>query len=97
MPAVRRIGAFVARHIPWLTRPLIWLSANPQPDAEKFFERYTAANPKADRIILSQPGMREMFVASYTEATRDGVRGFAWELRILAQPWGFRLEDDGSG
>jgi pimeloyl-ACP methyl ester carboxylesterase len=34
-----------------------------------------------------------MLMSSYAEATRAGIRGFAWEVQILAQPWGFRLED----
>lgn len=92
-PASRRIGAFVARHLPGLTRPLIWLTMNPQRDVVTFFRRYTASDPQSDQAVLAQPGMREMFMASYAEATRTGVRGFAWEVRLHARPWGFRLED----
>ncbi len=32
-------------------------------------------------------------MSSYAEATRSGIQGYAWEVQILAQPWGFRLED----
>ena len=34
-----------------------------------------------------------MFLASYAEATRQGLGAFAWELQLVARPWGFRLED----
>jgi pimeloyl-ACP methyl ester carboxylesterase len=34
-----------------------------------------------------------MLMASYTEATRFGMRGYAWEVRLVAQPWGFQLDE----
>ncbi len=93
LPPVRRAGVSVARHAPWLVRPLVWLFQNPRRNPERFFERYTAHNPTADRALLARPEFREMLIASYIEATRDGIRGFAWEVRIVARPWGFRLEE----
>jgi pimeloyl-ACP methyl ester carboxylesterase len=93
MPWVRRAGAAVAQHAPALLRPLIWLTQNPNRSPDRFFERYTAHNPPADRILLDQPSFRQMLQASYAEAARQGIRGFAWEVRILARPWGFCLED----
>ena len=92
-PAQRRIGAFVARYAPWLVRPLLWLTSNPQRNPQRFFERNTAHNPSADQVLLAQPKVREMLTASYIEATRSGLRGYAWEVCIVAQPWGFRLEE----
>jgi pimeloyl-ACP methyl ester carboxylesterase len=93
MPLVRRAGAFIGRTVPWLLRPLIWLTQNPHRDLEGFFKRYTSHNPPADRVLLDEPSFREMLKASYAEATRDGIRGFAWEVRVGTRPWGFRLED----
>jgi len=34
-----------------------------------------------------------MFIASYIEATRQGVDAFAGEVRLVARPWGFQLEE----
>lgn len=93
MPRVRRAGASIARRAPWLLRPLMWLFQNPSRDPERFFARYTSHNLKADRALLAKPEFREMLMASYAEATRAGVRGFAWEVRIVSRAWGFRLED----
>ena len=93
MPWVRRVGAAVGRKAPGLLRPLIWLLQNPGRDSRRFFEQYTAHNLEPDRALLSQPQFREMLQSSYTESARQGVRGFAWEVRIVSQPWGFRLED----
>ena len=93
MPAIRRAGALVGRHTPCLLRPLIWFTSNPRRNPERFFARNTAHNPPADQVLLAQPGFRKMLMASYAEATRNGIQGYAWEVQILAQPWGFRLED----
>jgi pimeloyl-ACP methyl ester carboxylesterase len=93
LPPVRRAGAFIARRAPWLVRPLLWLTSNPRRNPEQFFERYTAHNPPADQALLAQPEFREMLIASYAEATRSGLRGFAWEVCIVSRPWGFRLEE----
>jgi pimeloyl-ACP methyl ester carboxylesterase len=93
MPLVRRAGALIGRTAPWLLRPLIWLTQNPHRDLEGFYGRYTSHNPPSDRVLLDEPGFREMLKASYAEATRDGIRGFAWEVRLSTRPWGFRLED----
>lgn len=93
MPFIRRAGATIARHAPGLVRPLLWLLSNPQRNPERFMERYTAHNPPADQALLAQPKVRAMLAASYAEATRAGLRGFAREVQIVAQPWGFRLEE----
>ena len=93
MPAIRRLGARIGRHAPWLLRPLLWLAYNPRRNPVRFFERYTAHNPPADRVFLDQPWFRAMLTASYAESTRLGLRGFAWETRLMSQPWGFRLAD----
>jgi pimeloyl-ACP methyl ester carboxylesterase len=34
-----------------------------------------------------------MLIASYAEATRAGLQGFAWEVCLVSRPWGFRLEE----
>lgn len=93
MPPIRRVGVCIGQHAPWLVRPLVWLTSNPHRNPERFLARNTAHNPPADQALLAQPGFREMLMASYGEATGNGIRGYAWEVRILVQPWGFRLED----
>jgi pimeloyl-ACP methyl ester carboxylesterase len=93
MPRVRRAGAAIGRNTPGLLRPLRWLLQNPGRNPKRFFEQYTAHNLEPDRALLSTPQFREMLRASYAESARQGVRGFAWEVRIVSQPWGFRLED----
>jgi pimeloyl-ACP methyl ester carboxylesterase len=60
---------------------------------QAFFSKYTKHNPPVDQAILAQPENRAMFLASYAEALRGGVDGFARELELAARPWGFSLSD----
>lgn len=93
MPRIRCLGVTVARHAPWLLRPLIWLVSNPRRNPERYFEQINAQVPESDRAILTRPPIRAMLIENWAEATRAGIRGFAWEAMIFARPWGFRLED----
>jgi pimeloyl-ACP methyl ester carboxylesterase len=90
---VRRIGFYLARYAPAILRPVLWLTNNPRHNPEKFFAQYTHHNPPRDQAILAQSQFRAMMIANYAESTRQGLRGFARELWIVARPWGFRLED----
>jgi pimeloyl-ACP methyl ester carboxylesterase len=93
MPRVRQLGAMVARYVPWLLRPVLWWTSNPRRDIERFYEHMCSGASDVDRAVLARPEMKRLLTASYLEATRDGLRGFAREAVILSNPWGFRLED----
>lgn len=49
--------------------------------------------PPADRRILEEAAYRRLFVESTVEALRQGGRGIALELRLLARPWDFELQN----
>lgn len=89
----RRAGYWVARHAPALLPLALRWHGDPRRDPERFFAAYTRHNPPADQALLARPEVRAMFIASYAEATRQGLGAFARELRLVARPWGFRLED----
>ena len=93
LPPIRRTGAALGRWAPWLLRPLLWLTQNPQRSPDRFLARYTSHNLEPDRTLLADPGFRTMLRANYQEATRQGMAGFAWDVRLVSKPWGFRLED----
>ncbi len=46
-----------------------------------------------DRDLFADPGYRSMMTENMMEALRQGGRGAAWELTLIAQPWDLRLED----
>jgi pimeloyl-ACP methyl ester carboxylesterase len=89
----RRVGYWLARHSPLLLREVLRWRGNPNRDAEKFFARFTRHNPPRDQVLLGQPETRAMFLATYREATRQGLDAFAHELELVAKPWGFPLQD----
>jgi len=87
----------VARTAPWLLRPmfaLLRLGVHRRPD--RVLGQLAAPAPACDRAVLQQPELRRVLVASLREAVRHGARGVAYEGRLLARPWGFRLDDVGS-
>jgi pimeloyl-ACP methyl ester carboxylesterase len=92
----RRLGFLLARRAPALFAAVMRRRGDPRRDPDRFFVRYTRHNPPVDQALLAQPEIRAMFVASYLEATRLGVEAFAGEVRLLVQPWGFRLEEIGA-
>jgi pimeloyl-ACP methyl ester carboxylesterase len=89
----RRVGFWLARHLPGVLRWVISRRARPGQDMKEFFASYTKHNPPVDQAILARPEIRDMFLASYTESLRQGVDAFAWELQLAARPWGFSLSD----
>lgn len=48
--------------------------------------------PQPDHAILADPAARAQMIASVRLALAPGPRGVAWEIRLMAQPWGFPLE-----
>jgi pimeloyl-ACP methyl ester carboxylesterase len=89
----RRMAVRIARVAPWLIRPILWLVSNPNRDPQQHFEEVYADSSAADQAVLGQAGMREMFVANWAEANRNGVRAYAQESVLFARPWNFALEE----
>jgi pimeloyl-ACP methyl ester carboxylesterase len=93
MAAQRKAGAWLARHAPFLLRPIFWAFRNPSRNPKRFVERFSEGFSAADRELLDDPVMSSLRARSYAEATRRGIRGFAYEVALFARPWGFSLSD----
>ena len=93
MALERRLGYWLARRLPRLFRKVLELRGDPHGDPEGFFANYTRHNPPSDQAILALPKVREMFLRTYAEATRQGPDAFAWEVTLASRPWGFALEE----
>jgi pimeloyl-ACP methyl ester carboxylesterase len=89
----RRVAFWLARNLPGVLHWAISRRASPGQDMKEFFASYTKHNPPVDQAILARSEIRDMFLASYAESLRQGVDAFAWELQLLARPWGFSLSD----
>lgn len=93
MPAVRRAWVVIAIAAPWLLPAVLWLTANPRRNPERFFQKMLAGNSDVDREFLSQPALKWMLIQNYQEATRAGLSGFTRESIILSNSWGFLPEE----
>ncbi len=77
-----------------LTRLSWWIMSlayrqNPQ----RFFGFETGLSSQSEREVVNRPEVESILVRDYGEALRAGIDGVACETIMLAQPWGFRLED----
>jgi pimeloyl-ACP methyl ester carboxylesterase len=77
-----------------LTRLSWWIMSLAYRQSPQSFIRFeTGLSSQSERDIINRPEVESILVRDYGEALRTGVDGVAWETIILAQPWGFRLED----
>ncbi len=95
MSAANKFGIRVGRFIPWpLWQALIWVffyRRARDPAAE--MARGDGIRPAADDEQIHKLEVRETCLRSEIEAFRPGLRGMAWDARLLTLPWGFPLED----
>jgi len=93
MTAVNRLALGLAARVSTLAQFAIDLAAQwVRQCPERFLARMLARAPSADRAVLADEDYRTIFAASTAEALRQGGRGAAWELVLLARPWDFSLE-----
>jgi len=95
MSATNKFGLRVGRFVPWsFWRVLIWVFYHRRAnDPVADIDRGTGHRPLADEEQVRRSDVRETCILSEVEAFRPGLRGLAWEARLLTRPWGFRLED----
>lgn len=94
MVTLNRLALALAARSPPLARLAIdlavrWVRHQP----ERFLAHMLAGAPVADRKVLADADYRTLLAASTAEALRQGGRGVARELTLLAQPWDFKLEE----
>lgn len=84
----------LARASPWFVRPVMWLlNQVTRHLAGPSIWLQSRWSPPSDRALIAQPEFRAFAVQNVAEPFRHGSRGAAWELTLLARPWGFRLEE----
>lgn len=93
MIALNRLALGLVAHSPFLAQLAIELAA---PRIRRHPEHHVAhmmdTVPPADREVLAKPVCRALVIESLVEALRQGGRGAALELMLLARPWDFRLQ-----
>jgi pimeloyl-ACP methyl ester carboxylesterase len=90
-----RASFWIGRRLPeFIQKAPVWLmSRTVRHSPEEFVKAVAAASPEPDRILLAQPEIRAMFIASSAETYRQGTKGQASDAKTISRLWYFRLED----
>ena len=92
MPPPLRVMFRLARLAPPVLRGLFRLNLKMiYNGGDRAGERMAASFPEPDRSLLTRKEIRDGFTACFVEACRQVVEGPAWDLRLIASPWGFDL------
>jgi pimeloyl-ACP methyl ester carboxylesterase len=88
-----RFSFALARRAPGLSRLLNRALAPALRDSPRWMLRLLASRlPPADKKVLADAGTFAIFAAAFREGFRQGGRGAALDLTLLAQPWETALE-----
>lgn len=89
-----RIGAFIARRLPFLLKPLIKAEKNAYEDEEtikKTMKKMAENLPEPDMKIFKDSEVINLLVEEAKEAFRSGLDGIVDQEKISGKPWGFDL------
>jgi pimeloyl-ACP methyl ester carboxylesterase len=89
-----RLLLALAAHAPLLARGVVRMLVHwMRQDAERYIKFMLAGMMSPDRDLFADPGYHSLMKESSSEALRQGGRGPAWELMLIARPWDFQLQD----
>ena len=95
LPLVMRLAFTVGRIVPGLLRPLIWCFSHPGRNPRSFVRQGARRLGPSDRAVLARPEVESLLAQDFAEAARQGVRGYAQDVKLFSRPWGFPLEGIG--
>jgi len=95
MTLINRFAFRFGPYIPWqLWRILVWWHFHERcADPSKALDAETGRRPFSDEEQIKIPEVRKACLLSEEEAFRQGLRGLAWDARLITRPWGFPLEE----
>ncbi len=94
MRFMTRAGVWLGSRTPWLLDAgAVLLSGLVHRYPRFFVEQANRDKPAPDRRWLSMPAVSRSAVETLREAVRPGAWGYVQDIRALARPWGFALED----
>lgn len=89
LPPLARLTFRTARRAPWLLWPaLATLGSLAVRAPERYLTLVAARLGPADRRTLARPEIRAMFARDLAAAFAAGPQAMAWDLSLLARPWG---------
>lgn len=93
LPLLNQILARSARHAPWLTKIIRWITRSMlMGDVEKTTRQLMSSIPETDKAVLYASQNAEILVNSLREGSRPGSQGVALDDMLINQEWGFDLE-----
>jgi pimeloyl-ACP methyl ester carboxylesterase len=94
MRFMTRAGVWLGSQAPWLLEAGATLLTGLVRRFPRFFvDHFNEGIPPADRRWLYAPLVNSGAVDNLREALRPGAWGYVQDIRVLARPWGFVLED----
>jgi pimeloyl-ACP methyl ester carboxylesterase len=94
MRFMTRAGVWLGSQAPWLLEAGATLLTGLVRRFPRFFvDHFNDGIPPADRRWLFAPQVNRGAVDNLREALRPGAWGYVQDIRVLARPWGFVLED----
>lgn len=94
MIPLNRLSLALAKRLPFSAKVVARLVSFVVRSApNRALEHFARGLPAPDREVLLDSECRDLFIRTYLEALRQGVRGPARELVLFARPWGFALEE----
>jgi pimeloyl-ACP methyl ester carboxylesterase len=94
MRLLTRAGVWLGAHAPWLLEAGATILSPMVRRFPRFFvDHFNEDVPPADRRWLSMPAVSREAADTLREAFRPGAWGYVQDIRVLARPWGFGLND----
>lgn len=59
---------------------------------ETLLDMLEAPAPAPDKAVLADDAFRDMYQANLAESVRQGMTGPAYDMAVIARPWGFEPE-----
>jgi len=85
LPANRALFELAASDYRQLEQQLSTIATTP----EVLLDLLEGPAPAADKAVFAKQDFRRMYTTSLAESVRQGITGLAYDMSLLAQPWGF--------
>jgi pimeloyl-ACP methyl ester carboxylesterase len=93
MTAGQRAFRFTVRRlVPVVDLAVHYLEGRVTTDIESYLSDRHAGTPDVDLEVMARPTIRAMLKEDMIEAFAQGSDGAAYDVRLMAAPWGFPLE-----
>ncbi len=87
------VAGKLVKTFPLLAIPMMWITRMMLRKSDELLDKMIKPLPEVDQAIFLNPASRKELVNCTLEAFRNGIKGAAFEMKLLLSPWGFSLKD----